>query len=561
MENARENPVRIPVPGREAACIGLCFLLTSTGYLAWVYHLLDLVPPAVSDGLSMVGAYAMQAVGIGAFSVLVRRRNAFAGRAFLTALALHLLCLLPALHAASLVWTLVFGYAMNVFCGMIAGYYLWRLAGGVQPECCARTLGAGYSVSILGSWLLSLAGGRNVYKGDLVPAVCLALSAAAAAMAFLSPLEHVFSARRTARGTLPPAWIPAMTLTDKRRIREAASETAAKTRLETAAKIDPETAAKTKPGTVAKTSPEAVPASRLTGVPGEKGLHILPSVCALVLLFSIINSCGFAFPAADLGRGISLEFSRLFYAAGLLIAGFVNDRNRRHGAVWALAALVFPFIMLSLQGEAASVRFFWAASYFTFGFYTVYRIILLVDIARGTQRPELSGCGLLVGRIGDAAGEAVCLAFSSNPWLLAGIPAALFIVTVFVFLRLYPVFYASVALVPAYAGSVSGPGGTGEASGSSRVSAFARTGQDTSLHVEHARDDRDYFHRFCGKYELSAREREVLRLLLNERSNVEIADELSISAGTVKYHIHNLLQKTGCRNRLVLLTLYYSEKE
>ena len=93
---------------------------------------------------------------------------------------------------------------------------------------------------------------------------------------------------------------------------------------------------------------------------------------ALVLVFSIVNSCGFGFPSEDVEKGISVEFSRLFYAAGLLIAGFVNDRNRRYGAICAVAVLVIPFLMMAIRGEPVSLLIFWVLSYFTFGFYTIY---------------------------------------------------------------------------------------------------------------------------------------------------------------------------------------------
>ena len=59
----------------------------------------------------------------------------------------------------------------------------------------------------------------------------------------------------------------------------------------------------------------------------------------------------------------------------------------------------------------------------------------------------------------------------------------------------------------------------------------------------------------------SADVREHRRFLLAEKTNTEIADTLSITEGTVKYHIHNLLQKTGCRNRIVLLSLYYTGED
>ncbi|HCX24093.1 MAG: DNA-binding response regulator [Flammeovirgaceae bacterium] len=58
--------------------------------------------------------------------------------------------------------------------------------------------------------------------------------------------------------------------------------------------------------------------------------------------------------------------------------------------------------------------------------------------------------------------------------------------------------------------------------------------------------------------ELSPREKEVLRLILEEKSNQEIADTLFISVRTVEGHKNNMLTKTGCKN-LVGLTMYAIE--
>lgn len=55
--------------------------------------------------------------------------------------------------------------------------------------------------------------------------------------------------------------------------------------------------------------------------------------------------------------------------------------------------------------------------------------------------------------------------------------------------------------------------------------------------------------------ELSAREREVLRLIVAGSRNREIASSLSISDNTVKFHVSNLLRKTGCRTRGELASL------
>lgn len=56
---------------------------------------------------------------------------------------------------------------------------------------------------------------------------------------------------------------------------------------------------------------------------------------------------------------------------------------------------------------------------------------------------------------------------------------------------------------------------------------------------------------------LTRREKEVLRLILKERTNKEIAEELFISVRTVDTHKRNLLEKTGSKNiaGLVLYTV------
>lgn len=61
---------------------------------------------------------------------------------------------------------------------------------------------------------------------------------------------------------------------------------------------------------------------------------------------------------------------------------------------------------------------------------------------------------------------------------------------------------------------------------------------------------------FSKEYQLTAREQEILALLLDNKSNQEISDRLMISLGTTKTHTHNIFQKLGVRKRQQLLELY-----
>jgi len=58
---------------------------------------------------------------------------------------------------------------------------------------------------------------------------------------------------------------------------------------------------------------------------------------------------------------------------------------------------------------------------------------------------------------------------------------------------------------------------------------------------------------------LSQREITLVKLVADGRSNREIAEQLHITEGTVKVHLHRIYEKTGVKNR-VGLTLYAQQK-
>lgn len=64
----------------------------------------------------------------------------------------------------------------------------------------------------------------------------------------------------------------------------------------------------------------------------------------------------------------------------------------------------------------------------------------------------------------------------------------------------------------------------------------------------------------ADRFGLSARERDVLRLLAEGRTSARIQEELCIAAGTVNYHTRNIYSKMGVHSRQELIDLVHEQE-
>ncbi|MBE6470382.1 MAG: helix-turn-helix transcriptional regulator [Coriobacteriaceae bacterium] len=471
---AGERPLSVNV-GFTLALIFACFTLASTSYLAWLYRIIELAPTAPSDVITMVGGYSFQAVGIAAACALMRARPDFAGQIpFITAIAIHFACAAATILASTPEALVALGFAMNFLYGIVCAFYLHRLARWVPRNRRGIALGAGYACSIVTTWAMTaLQNGTPLAPTDSIIA-CAVLSLVAIGIA-----AYPHSA-------LQPGAMPTGTAASANGI-------------------------------------IAPPSDGNAGGTAHSAASILSIACFTVLLLSLVKNVGFGFPSADLLEGVSLESSRLFYAAGLIIAGIIADTKRKYAALCCIAALVFPFACLALSNEPVSGSILWAADYLFYGFFTVYRIVLFCDLAESSQREHLAGFGQLFGRIGDAAGTAICFSLADSTIALVAVAAVLFAATVFAFYQLF------VRLYPTH----------------------------TTIH----KTPEERLAMFAARYDLSIRERDVLRLVVDGRTNAEAASELFIVESTVKYHVHNLLKKTDCTSRRELIAKYHREAD
>jgi DNA-binding CsgD family transcriptional regulator len=152
-------------------------------------------------------------------------------------------------------------------------------------------------------------------------------------------------------------------------------------------------------------------------------------------------------------------------------------------------------------------------------------------------------------------------------WLLCGM--ALIVVSEDIvfeagIIEVFPILYGSFGLVFAHhfmfqylhapqASAISKRTGSGSSDKVDKVEEVGKAGEaDTVESVSEI----SRIEEMAGQFNFSPREKEVLALLLQGRTNAQIGEELYISLNTTKTHIRNIYQKVGVKRRYELLSRF-----
>lgn len=266
----------------------------------------------------------------------------------------------------------------------------------------------------------------------------------------------------------------------------------------------------------------------------KKALLLIVAVVLMSLVAGMIDSVLTAFNAEksyDIYGGV-----RLFYALGLILAGFLADiKERKYLPLSTVCTILLSSVCMFFLSDEVSYFAGTALMYLYSGFYVIFFTVMFLDFAPKSSRPELwAGMGRIVRSFTVAA--TVLPAFNIygavGNTVLAVVSCLL---SILILLVLLPYLSnAAVSLKPTEKLTSESP----TLSPQERLKLYARR---------------------CS---LTPRETEVLEKLLTTEDGVqEIADSLYISRRMLQRHIASIYEKTETKTRLGLFQSYMNFTE
>ena len=198
--------------------------------------------------------------------------------------------------------------------------------------------------------------------------------------------------------------------------------------------------------------------------------------------------------------------TRLYYCLGLLISGFLVDKKKSLFEILTIVSFIFSLLAIILLKDNYSINVIAGLSYSFVAFFVLFRTMTFINLVDEKKNIAwVSAFGLMYSRIM----EGLMVLFEDK--LIANYTMLIVIISIMlsiVIIMYFLVYYDN---------------------------------QKETLN--------DKVKQLVIKYKLSNQEEKVLTLLIDKKSNQEIADELFISVYTVKRHVSNIYQKTNMKKK------------
>ena len=246
----------------------------------------------------------------------------------------------------------------------------------------------------------------------------------------------------------------------------------------------------------------------------------LIQLSVIVIIMTVISVIGsglyFSLPQAE---DVNWNLIRTFYSAGLIITGIVMDKDRRIGEILTTVSLIYPLIATALIGEGVTGTVTMGLGYFFRGCLTIYYVIMFADIGKRTGRYFIAPLGLCLSRVTESLITLILMSFKFTN-LVQIVTTALFFVPLIILVII-------------------------------RQTLSHQTVPDAQTQVPAAVIDvKQRLALFSHKYNLTAREAEILELMHDNMTDDEISARIGISRNTVRFHVSNILKKTNSASRV-----------
>jgi DNA-binding CsgD family transcriptional regulator/MFS family permease len=229
-----------------------------------------------------------------------------------------------------------------------------------------------------------------------------------------------------------------------------------------------------------------------------------------------------------------LKNTRLFYCISLAAAGLLADLKGRP-VISGITVSVLVILILDLfLLKYTSIKFLnWIILFLGAGFLTIFVTLSFLDTAERTKNPALwAGGGRLIKHFIMSFGtlSSVILFKGSESVFLIVLAQYLILLVLFIFLmlKLYKAdFLSQTELI---------------------------TEPSPSPELPPVKTTYPLLSNFNDEYGLTARENQILSCILSGAQIKDIARECYVTERTVKFHIGNILKKTGAKNQKELIS-------